>query len=290
MSTTQLKLIALLFMIIDHIAQFNSFFPNWFHWIGRLSAPIFFFCMAWGFYYTHNRKLYIIRLYICGFCMAILNIIIALFDNYYIPNNIFIPLFLSAFLIYIIDLIIKREKKGIILLLCFITWQILSTIIIILIDYLEIKTFSKVNENLYGALFGNCFLNEGGILFIILGILLYYTKEHKLRLSITYCSFSIIYTLLYSTNIVTRLLMKVDPLLSQTSRIILSLVVGLLKINPFPIYGVRFYSLLNEYWLIIFSLPFLLLYNRKKGNGYKYFFYIFYPLHIYFLYLIQYLT
>jgi uncharacterized protein involved in cysteine biosynthesis len=56
MSTTLLKLIALILMLIDHIAEFIPGIPVWFHWIGRISAPIFMFCMVWGFHYTRDRK------------------------------------------------------------------------------------------------------------------------------------------------------------------------------------------------------------------------------------------
>jgi len=53
--------------------------------------------------------------------------------------------------------------------------------------------------------------------------------------------------------------------------------------------GIKDNSLMYDtyYWCMIFALPFMMLYNGKKGKGYKYFFYLFYPLHIIALFLIS---
>lgn len=61
---------------------------------------------------------------------------------------------------------------------------------------------------------------------------------------------------------------------------------GLFQTNWFPSYGTRFYNITNYYWMVIGALPFIMLYNGKKGKGFKYFFYIFYPVHIYIFYII----
>ncbi len=45
---------------------------------------------------------------------------------------------------------------------------------------------------------------------------------------------------------------------------------------------------LNYQWMMIFSIIPISLYNGKKGKSNKYLFYIYYPLHIYTLYLISY--
>lgn len=39
-----------------------------------------------------------------------------------------------------------------------------------------------------------------------------------------------------------------------------------------------FYGLGNQHWMIL-ALPFMLLYNGRRGGEHKYFFYLYYPLH-----------
>ena len=55
----QLKWLALVLMVFDHIHYFFEFtgkVPEWFSMLGRLSAPLFLFCLLEGFAHTRNRK------------------------------------------------------------------------------------------------------------------------------------------------------------------------------------------------------------------------------------------
>ena len=52
---TQLKTIALVLMVLDHIHyffEFTGWVPTWFSMLGRLSAPLFLFCTVEGFAHT----------------------------------------------------------------------------------------------------------------------------------------------------------------------------------------------------------------------------------------------
>ena len=69
LNSNHLKLIAIIAMTIDHIADLlypgmpNNIAPNILHIIGRLTAPIMFFFICESFYYTKNVKKYITRLF-----------------------------------------------------------------------------------------------------------------------------------------------------------------------------------------------------------------------------------
>lgn len=62
LNSTALKLIAALFMVIDHMGY--MFFPRviWIRKVGRISFPIFAFFIAEGFFHTKDRRRYLLRM------------------------------------------------------------------------------------------------------------------------------------------------------------------------------------------------------------------------------------
>lgn len=70
LNSNHLKIIAIVAMTIDHIADLlypgmpSIFISNVMHIIGRLTAPIMFFFICEGYYYTKDIKKYISRLFI----------------------------------------------------------------------------------------------------------------------------------------------------------------------------------------------------------------------------------
>ncbi|MCT4687757.1 TraX family protein [Vallitalea sp.] len=63
MNSTNLKIVACLTMLIDHLGA--VFFPQYIYFriIGRITFPIFAFLIAEGYLHTHNVKKYLIRLF-----------------------------------------------------------------------------------------------------------------------------------------------------------------------------------------------------------------------------------
>ena len=64
MTSFQIKLLAIITMVIDHVGLF--FFPHLqiFHIIGRLAFPLFAWLIAKGAKYTENINHYLFRLFV----------------------------------------------------------------------------------------------------------------------------------------------------------------------------------------------------------------------------------
>lgn len=252
MTSTTLKIFALILMLIDHIAQFIPGIPIWLHWIGRLSAPLFIYTMVWGLHYTHDRKKYLKRIYFFGCGMAVIDLILNnIIKNPYSPitNNIFVMFFLIGVIVSIKEYKKENPIKGKKIMVKFIIFQLLSTIICVLG-----MIFVPLNSSimLISALFPNLIFCEGSFIFVLLGVLLYYFKDTKIITVKAYGIFCIAYFLI-------------------------SLSCGR---------NLNHLLFVDYQWMMIASLPLMLCYNGKKGQGLKYLFYFFYPIHIVILYLI----
>ncbi|MGF7128422.1 hypothetical protein J2T56_003155 [Natronobacillus azotifigens] len=258
MSNTKLKIFALVIMFIDHVGQFLPNTPEWFNWIGRIVAPIFIYFVVVGVKHTSNKKKYLIRLYVFSLFMAIINMSLnQIFDetNVYIWNNFFSSLFLVALVIVLLE----HFKVKYLLLLSF--WQIISFIICVLIvEWYQILELNYLEGTYYfwGSIFANIIFVEGSYLGVVIGLIFYISRFEKLRLIIFYSGFILLFYL-----ISIRLISNIGPI-SQT----------------------YFFPFSNYQWMMFFALPFLLLYNGERGQGLKYLFYIFYPLHLIIIFLI----
>lgn len=252
MSSTTLKILALILMFVDHIAQFIPGMPIWFHWIGRLSAPLFIYTMVWGLHYTHDRKKYLKRMYFFGAAMSVSNLILNnIIKSPYSPitNNIFVMFFLIGVIVSIKEYKKENPLEGKKMMIKFIIFQFLSTIICIL------RSMFVPLDNpimLFSGLFPNLIFCEGSFIFVFLGVIMYYFKDTKIKTVNAYGIFCVAYFLI-------------------------TLAAGS---------NLNHLLFVDYQWMMIAALPFMLCYNGKKGAGLKYLFYFFYPVHIVILYLI----
>ncbi|MFA5523637.1 MAG: TraX family protein [Tissierellales bacterium] len=220
----QLKILMAILMLLDHVAQYIPNTPIWFHYLGRIVAPIFFFMLVEGFVHTSNKTNYMKRLFIWGAIMFVgsrsLELLIPYEQN--IPNNIFLSLgFCFAFL-YVLEFIQKTEDNK-----------------------------EKTKLNIYLIIIGFlALLTEASYLGLGIVLIFYFFRERKLALSAWYIIFSLTFTL-----------------------------------GEFSLENL---FLINYQWMMVFSLPFILMYNGERGKSLKYFFYSFYPTHVWILYIIGY--
>lgn len=244
-------------MVIDHSGEFFPNSPDWFRFIGRAATPLFFFASAWGFYYTHDRKSYLLRLYIMSVIMTIGNACIynLCSSKQKIFNNVFPTLFIGCLVIYIFEKYRDRKTRFRYLILIGI-WQFGTAFLTMSIcSYSFITNFLplKMDTQSFGAIFGNVFFTEGGFLFVLFFIGTYILKDSPCVLSLFLYLFSL--GCMYISRVA----------------------------NPAP--GMTLFNFDTYQWMMVFAMPVYALYNRKPGPKIKWFFYLFYPLHIWMLYI-----
>ncbi len=251
----QLKLIGLILMVFDHIYEFFSYgsnIPIAFKWVGRIVAPIFIFMTIEGYTHTRNKKKYILRLYLGSIVMNIGNFFIPRYfervDNFGLMNNIFATLFMITIYLCIVDFMAKAIREKSRLKIFL---SILLFIAPMALGILLISGMSLNTTLLYLAfIIPTPLFVEGGPVFIVLGIIMYLLRENRKKLIIVY-------------TIISLALMLTGELSASG-----------LFMNNFQ-------------WMMVFAAPLFYLYNGQKGKGMKYLFYVFYPAHIYVLYIIS---
>ena len=210
-----LKIIAIITMLMDHIYTYLSGIydiPIWFGYLGKLSAPIIFFLIVEGFFYTKSRMKYLGRVFLFGLVMIGIDNILG------IHNNIFLSLTLS-----IVILLILEYGKAVNTRKMYIT----TTIMVIALGIVYMFTEASI----YG--FG-------------MTLIFYFFRNKKGTLSLSYMIFSIL-PILFGQSAYEQLM------------------------------------IFDYQWMMIFSLPLILLYNSKLGvkNRFtKWIFYVFYPTHL----------
>ncbi|MBC8569791.1 conjugal transfer protein TraX [Zongyangia hominis] len=224
LSGLSLKVFGLLCMVADHIGEFLPGTPLWLRYIGRLSAPIFFFLMVEAFFHSRHVEKYLLRLLGCGVGMQFGNwLLVKLFhDDSGIPNNIFLGLAGCLLMVIFIDSFLRGKRRGI---------------------------------SLVGVLLSMLFVlfTEAGFIGIAITLAFYFFHGTRGPLAAAY------------------------------------VVASLLASEVFLLQPASYYFQVNPQWMMVFAIVPLLLYNGKRGRNtpfVKYLFYVFYPLHIWVLYLI----
>ena len=137
LNSNHLKMIAIIAMTIDHVADLisplvsNVYLKTLLHVIGRLTAPIMFFFICEGFFYTRNLKKYIARMFLFAvvshfaYCFAFgINYIPFSTGNIFNQTSIMWSLAFSIVALHVVNKsnFKKWQQVLIILLICAITF------------------------------------------------------------------------------------------------------------------------------------------------------------------------
>lgn len=210
LNAAQLKIIALISMLTDHLAVcFAELLPEWgynvMRGVGRLAFPIFCFLIVEGFEKTSSRLKYCLRLLVFALISEVpYDMLMHRAWFYPYGNNIMFTLMLTVLVLWIVDVLQKKGTPGIIAALS------IAITVGVAAYFLHLEYSWKC---------------------IAIAMLFYVAKNDD---AVKYAGTACI--LLINTTI----------------------------------------TGLNA----VFALPLIYLYNGKKGKTQKYFFYIFYPVHI----------
>lgn len=250
LDATTIKIIAVVLMVADHIHQMFIGFgaPLWLTYLGRPVFPLFLFTAAEGFYYTRSRKKYLLRLLYASWSMTILSAILQFVlpnDRVVLANNAFSTFFITGLYIVFWDNFIKGIQQKNI-------FKIITSILLCfipIISSLPTLLIVQYTTNLpLKAIRGLVILSM-----LIPNILL---VEGGIAMIVLGVAFYILRK---------YRLAQVGVLLLLSTVVFLT--------------GNHIQSL-----MAIAAIP-MLLYNGEKGRGMKSFFYIFYPVHIFVLYI-----
>ncbi|MDR0638543.1 MAG: conjugal transfer protein TraX [Spirochaetaceae bacterium] len=247
LSGTGIKIAGIILMTIDHLHQMfiAQGAPQWLNWFGRPVATMFLFLCAEGFFYTHDKKRYMLLLLGGFFFMSAMNRILSFampMEHIALINNIFGTLFLSTLSIGMIDRIRAgfTEKSPAKILSA--TGGMILPFVIGLLLLLALQSSNRTAV-LVLLFIPNPLSVEGGLVLVFMGAAFYILRKYRLAQAALVLAIS-----------------AVIWYLSQDS------------------------ATRDFQWLMVLAVIPMFLYNGKRGKGSKYFFYIFYPAHIYLLY------
>ena len=255
---TTIKLAAVFLMVLDHFYQMFAPLgaPVWLTWLGRPVLVIFLFVLADTFYYTRDRKKLLLRLFLASCLMQIATAVLSTL----LPNPQ-VDLFNNAFATLL--------TAGLYLMF----WEL---------GRAGLRNKQPAQVALAVAL---------AFLPVLTGFLIYYVTYADFWFSAGFAG-----TWLYpATQLVVGMLPNVLTVEGGPLFILLGLLFYVFRERRFSQAAIlagcsallffTYQDLARQWLMVLAALP-ILLYNGEKGRGFKSFFYLFYPAHIFLLYLV----
>ena len=263
LTETGLKWIALVTMVLDHIHYFFGFtgaVPEWFSMAGRVSAPLFLFCLVEGFTHTRSRKKYFAKVYVLSAAMSALLFFMAFGgilvrpDGFY-PGNGMMTTFAVLMVIWQgIDWLEQRRfGRGLAAVLIPLAWPILANLLSVAFPALA----TPLGFAAYSVLPTWGTTGDSSWPVLVMGLVLYLFRRRRKVQVAAFSLYYVLYGVVY---------------------------MGLIVSSVMPDFA--WWQLFTRYYEIygILAAPLMLWYNGQRGRGHKALFYAFYPAHIYLLY------
>ena len=281
----QIKMLAVVFMTIDHLGAYGFEIPLFSAYnyqlrlIGRLAMPLFLFCLTDSIRFTRSRPKFLLRLYLCAVGVSLF----VSFTNYFFGNTIgqfvlaniiYTYLYVAVYVILlenILQTVRTRDWKKGILSAAGIVATVIPHFLFQALASLPFQenglTFEQkmLVRDLIESFIKDPWGVDYTLLFVLMGVLMYFAKN-KYGKAAVLVLFSIVCYLgegiMWSEN----------PFWQWIS-----------MNNPFHTVMGRLQS------KMILAAPIMLLYNGRKGKDRKWFFYWYYPVHRYAISIVQYL-
>lgn len=137
LSSFVLHILAMGFMLLDHIYWSGLVDLTWFTCVGRLAFPIFAFMIAEGFHHTKNRKKYMLRLLIFAVITELPFNLVAGGSLFYVQHQNVLWTFLLSVILLCIYEKIKQNKNTVFKVFAYpiITLVILLAAVLAMTDY-----------------------------------------------------------------------------------------------------------------------------------------------------------
>lgn len=261
-TSSDLKWIALGLMVLDHIHYifgFTGWVPEWFSMLGRLSAPLFLFCLAEGFRHTHDRRRYFAKVYgihllMSGLLFLMMYGVLPVRPDGFYPMNGMMTSFVILMVVFqgIDWLGEKRWLPGLTAVVLPLAWPILAGLLMRGVPALQMPLLA-LGYTLLPMWNSN---PDASISVIATGVLLYAFRRNR----------------------------RVQAGAFVAGTMVFSFLLPLLLLFQSPEFHWTMMFTTAYEWYGALAVALMLCYNGERGRGPKAFFYAFYPAHVYILY------
>jgi hypothetical protein len=257
-NATNLKILAAVLMFFDHIHQMWAPMdaPLWLTMLGRPVFPIFLFAMSESFHYTRDRKKFLIRLIIAAELMMVGNLVLEKVlpnDGIILMNGAFMTFFVAGlYMLFYTMLVDGIKTKN--------AKKIVGTILLCFVPIITAAPLFAIEP-----LSQNAAVSDG-MMSVLIKAIFFIPSVLMVEGGFVMVFMGVLFYALRKWR------------LAQVA-VLVAISLLVFVINPGDIQ-----------WMMVFAAIPMLLYNGEKGRGMKDFFYIFYPAHIYLLYIIATIT